>query len=72
VDDKITQELMGDSYYKLWDKDGISPLAARHQAQLAILHTEGGHRGLDQPNNSPLARLPPYYWAAFVLSGDWR
>ena len=21
---------------------------------------------------SPADRLPPYYWAAFVLSGDWR
>jgi hypothetical protein len=37
---------------------------------------EGRQRGLvtddqPQPSKSP-ARVPPHYWAAFVLSGDWR
>jgi CHAT domain-containing protein len=25
-----------------------------------------------RPNDKKEKRLPPYYWAAFVLSGDWR
>jgi CHAT domain-containing protein len=35
---------------------------------------EGADRGLekaDQPSDAH-KHLPPYYWAAFQLSGDWR
>jgi CHAT domain-containing protein len=35
-----------------------------------------GRRGLtpleDEEKRLKSNRLPPYYWAAFVLSGDWR
>ena len=24
------------------------------------------------PDPATIGRLPPYYWAAFVISGDWR
>jgi CHAT domain-containing protein len=36
---------------------------------------EGGKRGLvrlDDQAPDETRRLPPYYWAAFVLSSDWR
>jgi CHAT domain-containing protein len=35
----------------------------------------GGKRGLDLESGQPApeaGRLPPYYWAAFFVSGDWR
>ena len=35
----------------------------------------GGPRGLKPVEGDVAAtdkRLPPYFWAAFVLSGDWR
>jgi CHAT domain-containing protein len=40
---------------------------------------EGAHRGVELPDNNPSSsnpthdrRMPPFYWAAFELSGDWR
>jgi len=48
---------------------------ALRQAQLWMLR-EGRSRSFvreDQEAQPPKdARLPPYYWAGFVLSGDWR
>jgi CHAT domain-containing protein len=83
VDDAATRELMVRFYNELWHSDPAnrpSKLKALRQAQLWMLR-EGGkkregskERGFDpdakdQPETD---RLPPYYWAAFVLSGDWR
>ena len=61
-------------YDNLWQKD-LSTLESLREAQLWMLK-EGQHRGLvrlDQPkaDNEP-KRTPPFYWAAFILSGDWR
>jgi hypothetical protein len=40
------------------------------------LLADGLTRGLvkvtEQPKDGVPARTPPYYWAPFVLSGDWR
>ena len=81
VDDFATQALMVEFYRNLWTKR-LSKLEALHQAQLAMLHhydpkqRQLNVRGLkllkveDFPQNSK--RLAPFYWAAFVLSGDWR
>jgi hypothetical protein len=47
--------------------------SGKGRRKLSMLR-EGLKRGLefaDQPAD-PKRRLPPYYWAAFVLSGDWR
>ena len=35
---------------------------------------EGGKRGISLPDESAERpkTLPPFYWAGFVLSGDWR
>lgn len=80
VPDRATQVLMDRFYENLWDKK-LPKLEALRQAQLWLLK-EGRRqpelaRSLeavpDEPTGSPAgARLPPFYWAAFVLSGDWR
>jgi CHAT domain-containing protein len=74
VDDKATQLLMGEFYRVAWDTDSIvSRAEALRRAQLFLL--KEGIRGLGKtaeklPKGE--TRLPPLYWAAFVLSGDWR
>jgi CHAT domain-containing protein/Tfp pilus assembly protein PilF len=80
VDDDATRALMDRFYEYLWQKK-LSKLEALRQAQLALLR-QGRKRGpgelvpLDptaKAQAKPLeARTPPLYWAAFVLSGDWR
>ena len=74
------QQLMTRFYQNLWQKK-MNKLDALRDAQLWMLH-EGGKQKADgtrgvadldaaQPPSSD-GQLPPYYWAAFVLSGDWR
>ncbi len=73
VDDRATQELMDLFYERLWSSGPrVSRLEALRQAQLTILR--GGHeRGVGIVKKTPdEQRVSPYYWAAFVLSGDWR
>lgn len=81
VPDRATQALMSRFYENLWDKK-LPKLEALRQAQLWLLH-EGRRqpqfaRGLETlvedqaPGRPNSARLPPSFWAAFVLSGDWR
>ncbi|MBY0228539.1 MAG: CHAT domain-containing protein, partial [Gemmataceae bacterium] len=78
VDDEATRQLMGDFYAQAWD--GKTPMGeALGKAQLAMLFgktLEGKPRGAGKvPVKLPAGdgkRLPPFYWAAFVLSGDWR
>jgi CHAT domain-containing protein len=66
-------------YENLWDK-GLPKLEALRQAQLWLMR-EGGRpgstvaRGVQAEGRESVdedGHLPPYYWAAFVLSGDWR
>jgi CHAT domain-containing protein len=73
VDDRATRALMVDFYDNLWGKK-LSRVESLRQAQLAMLR-EGIKRGLDLTPEQPAdkeRRLPPFYWAAVVLSGDWR
>jgi CHAT domain-containing protein len=73
VRDDAARSLMIDFYDNLWGKK-LSRLEALRQAQLTMLR-EGIKRGLELEAGQPAdqrRRLPPYYWAAFVLSGDWR
>ena len=59
VDDASVGLLMA-TFYKLWiGTPGISKAKALQQAQLAILH--GGER-----------YGSPYYWAPFILIGNWK
>jgi CHAT domain-containing protein/tetratricopeptide (TPR) repeat protein len=73
VPDVATQLLMQRFYENLWDR-GMGKLEALRQAQLWLMR-EGGQRGVMLPEESRATEskhLPPYFWAAFVLSGDWR
>ena len=73
VPDRATQALMAEFYRVAWDrKTVVSRVEALRQAQLAMLR-EGDKRGmLRRDKQDKSERVPPYYWAAFVLSGDWR
>jgi CHAT domain-containing protein len=57
VDDEATSELMGHFYNSLL-KDGMPPAAALRAAEIKMLNRED--------------RKAPYFWAAFVLQGEYR
>jgi len=57
VDDEATAELMAQFYGRMLN-DRMSPTAALREAQVAIWR---------QPRWSA-----PYYWAAFVMQGEWK
>jgi CHAT domain-containing protein len=56
VDDEITAELMKRFYHAMLIKKQ-RPAAALRAAQVGLWQSK---------------RLPPYYWAAFVLQGEWK
>jgi len=74
VNDLKTRALMTRFYENLWGKQ-MGKLEALREAQLWMLR-EGRARGLvpraEGPSSGRSDRVPPFYWAAFVLSGDWR
>ena len=77
VSDNATRSLMERFYENLLKKE-MGTLESLREAQLWMLK-EGQERGLvrinksDQPDvSATTSRTPPFYWAAFVLSGDWR
>ena len=57
VDEKATMELMTEFYRQLL-QNGRPPAEALRRAQQALASTPRWHA--------------PYYWAGFVLQGDWR
>ena len=57
VEDQATAALMRRFYRAMWN-EGLTPAAALRRAQLEV---RGERRWRD-----------PYYWAGFVLEGDWR
>jgi CHAT domain-containing protein len=56
VSDAATRDLMDDYYHRLKAGEGRSE--SLRQAQLTMLHSKDRHH--------------PYYWASFIVSGDWR
>jgi CHAT domain-containing protein len=76
VNDEATRRLMVRFYENLWLRK-LPKVEALRQAQLWMLRGEtmpgeaerGGERA--KPSVAP-GRQPPYTWAGFVLSGDWR
>jgi CHAT domain-containing protein len=78
VNDDATRLLIAEFYRNLWEKK-LPKGEALRQAQLKMLRGElrpsdsrpPGARGLKRPD-APQDYRKPYYWAAFVLSGDWR
>ncbi|HTG16926.1 MAG TPA: CHAT domain-containing protein, partial [Blastocatellia bacterium] len=81
VSDSSTSQLM-QQFYRLRDeRPGTSKAEAMRQAQLKLLHPAGQQAIADgQKNNTqssfkadpkaPFAH--PYYWAPFILIGNWR
>ena len=69
VDDEATQRLMGRFYDNLWAKK-LSKLEALREAQLWMLNGGGAHGLKGEAKDGE--RTPPLYWAALILSGDWR
>jgi CHAT domain-containing protein len=74
IPDDATRSLM-EHFYDFRLQKRMGTLAAMREAQLMMLR-EGRRRGLvrvDRPAIDPAeSRVPPFYWGAFVLSGDWR
>lgn len=72
VRDLETSSLMQHFYMLLWDrKNPMSRLEALRESRLWMLR-EGKVRGMELLDKDVKGRTPPYYWAGFVLSGDWR
>jgi CHAT domain-containing protein len=82
VNDSSTGKLMGD-FYQRWAAGAgkVTKVEALRQAQLDLLQgtataqESGNDRGSakSKPEGPAMARYShPYYWAPFVLMGNWR
>jgi CHAT domain-containing protein/tetratricopeptide (TPR) repeat protein len=82
VDDAATHALMAEFYRNLWQRR-LGKLEALRQAQLATLRSSGPTSGSVRTAGSPRPiatgqdgqrwpekRMPPLFWATWVLSGD--
>ena len=58
VDDRATAELMRRFYEGMLGQKHLSPASALREAQLALMKQSRWRS--------------PYYWAAFVLQGEWK
>ncbi len=71
VDDSSTGELMAD-FYRRWAGGNVTKVEALRQAQVSLL--EG--KILPRPDlanpNAPTSFAHPYYWAPFILMGNWQ
>ena len=70
VPDEETHQLMREFYRRVWSEKPVPRVEALRQAQLWMLENWKPRGGLERP--APQGPPPPYVWAAFVLSGDWR
>ena len=70
VPDEETHQLMREFYRRVWSNKPVPRVEALRQAQLWMLENWKPRRGLERL--APQGPPPPYVWAAFVLSGDWR
>ena len=73
VNDASTSEFMA-SFYKHWTSDSPLKVEALRQAQLDMLR--GGDLDTTHKTCTQTGQLPhlshPYYWAPFVLIGNWQ
>jgi len=74
VDDASVGTLM-ETFYRLWiTPPGMAKSEALRQAQLVLLHgavNEGSASPLHRPEQTS-QYSNPYYWAPFVLMGNWK
>jgi CHAT domain-containing protein len=68
IDDEYTQQLMVD-YYRNHRSKSMSRLDALRTAQIYMLRRQRRSSLAIESENGVVS---PEYWAAFVLSGDWR
>jgi CHAT domain-containing protein/tetratricopeptide (TPR) repeat protein len=71
VPDEETHQLMREFYRSVWSKKAVSRAEALRQAQLWMLRNWTARGGVER-TGGPQGPPPPYVWAAFVLSGEWR
>ncbi len=74
VDDEQTRQLMERFYENYWRKEQ-GMLESLREAQLWMLREVSARDLRLRPQTATpeqVHRAPPYYWAPFVLSGDWR
>ena len=71
VPDEETHQLMREFYRRVWSDKPVPRVEALRQAQLWMLENWKDRGGVERPGG-PQGPPPPYVWAAFVLSGDWR
>jgi CHAT domain-containing protein len=71
VPDEPTHQLMRELYRRTWSAKPLGRAQALRQAQLWMLEHYKPRSGLE-PAGKKGGPPSPYYWAAFVLSGDWR
>jgi CHAT domain-containing protein len=69
VYDAPTLEFMGKFYNYHWEQ-GLPKGEALRRAQLDMLW--GAGRAIAPQGTAGVIRLPPSFWAGFVLHGDWR
>ena len=79
VDDDATLALMTEFYRRLWSgQKRLGKLEAWRQAQRVVRDRYNIAEGRLDPETAdgaevqPARRAAPFYWAAFILSGDWR
>ncbi len=78
VDDESTGLLMADFYARWIDHPEMSKGEALRQAQIAMLHgKQTASRHPSEPHaqgqpNSQAVFVHPYFWAPFILIGNWK
>lgn len=69
VNDVATKDLML-KFYDLFWSEHLPKAEALRRAQVYMI--EKGRLKVGQSNSTSLPPYAPYYWAAFVASGDWK
>ena len=73
LNDNSTADLMAD-FYQRWVGDGgkVTKVEALRQAQLDLLRGKGASRPGGSDPDAGRSYAQPYYWAPFVLMGNWQ
>jgi CHAT domain-containing protein len=71
VDDASVGKLMA-IFYQIWMRTpGITKAEALRQAQLSLLHGDGSAKS-SGPGAASAPYASPYFWAPFILIGNWK